>query len=141
MAAKYHSEASDAVLQRSIYWLLAGRTRENNCTYSRSILAINIRAHMLGRIPGMLEPGETEQSGAGSRKRLPPRLKGHDMKALLIIALYAIALAAFAAGVDMAPGMTWPNNAIELNAAALLVIGMIAKVAGHVALLGTTGAR
>lgn len=49
----------------------------------------------------------------------------------LAIALYAIAILAIYAGTTAAPDMKWPSNPEEMQAASLLVFGMIAKLAGH----------
>lgn len=48
--------------------------------------------------------------------------------------LYAIALAFIAYGVRFGPASGWPVNGGELNACAALIVGMIAKVAGHISL-------
>ncbi len=53
------------------------------------------------------------------------------------LAAFALYLAAFALvwiGTTMAPAHGWPVNDSQLNGCAALVLGMIAKVAGHVAL-------
>lgn len=57
-------------------------------------------------------------------------------RALVIIALYAIAALAIYTGLDIAPDMTWPHTAQEWLAAQMVCLGMVAKVAGHFVLSG-----
>ena len=56
-------------------------------------------------------------------------------KAALIAALYAFALLCIWTGTTSAPDMAWPATPEEMNAASLLILGMIAKMAGHALLL------
>lgn len=45
--------------------------------------------------------------------------------------LYVAAFALLWAGVDLAPAHGWPVTDSQLNGCAALVLGMIAKTAGH----------
>ena len=59
-------------------------------------------------------------------------------KAILLAALYAFALLCVWAATTIAPDMTWPETPLEMNAASLLALGMIAKMAGHVVLMSAS---
>ncbi len=53
-----------------------------------------------------------------------------------ISALYAAAIAFIAFGVANGPAHGWPVNDSQVNGCAALVLGMIAKVAGHCVFAG-----
>lgn len=57
------------------------------------------------------------------------------LKLSAIIALYALAIAALYVATSIAPDMKWPANATEMQAAQLMILGMIAKFGGHALLL------
>lgn len=63
------------------------------------------------------------------------------MKLAIALTLYAAALFLIWIGIDLAPAMTWPHTDLELAAAAMMTLGSIAKLAGHVVLLSLTNAR
>lgn len=52
-----------------------------------------------------------------------------------IAALYAFALVSIYTGFELAPDMAWPVTSREMNAAAFLIIGSVAKLTGHALLL------
>jgi len=59
-------------------------------------------------------------------------------RTVAILALYAFAFAFIWAGVDAAPAQGWPSTSSETNGCAFLILGMIAKTAGHFAMMNAT---
>lgn len=57
------------------------------------------------------------------------------IKFTLAAALYIFAAACIYFGTETGPAQGWPTNDIELNGCAALIVGMIAKLAGHITLL------
>ena len=54
---------------------------------------------------------------------------------VLIVLLYAAAFLFIWVGTDLGPVRGWPTTPTELNGCAALIIGLILKFGGHVALL------
>jgi hypothetical protein len=63
------------------------------------------------------------------------------IKLITCLALYAAAMFLIYTGLNLAPEMTWPKTDLELAAASMLVMGSIAKLAGHIILLSFGKAR
>lgn len=63
------------------------------------------------------------------------------IKLLSLFVLYGLAFAMLWAGSNGAPAHGWPVNDTQLNACALLVLGLILKTFGHAILLGMGSAR
>jgi hypothetical protein len=62
--------------------------------------------------------------------------RGLNMAKLVLgIALYAIAIAFILSAMAIAPDMQWPGNSVEIMAAGLLIIGLIAKLGGSIMIL------